>query len=134
MKQSDHFRENAENCAQLAERATDDATHKRYGRMEAAWLALVKSKTGWMLKYPRGECRPNSQPWSTAILAYIFTGAIFAAKPFGVMRYAASLPSPLRSIQPFPSSFDINFGLSGKLVCAAMRRHANTVETAVHDA
>jgi hypothetical protein len=44
MKQSDHFRENAVNCAQLAERATDDATHKRYKRMEAAWLALANEQ------------------------------------------------------------------------------------------
>ena len=44
MKQSDHFRENAENCAQLAERATDDATHQRYKRMEAAWLALAEEQ------------------------------------------------------------------------------------------
>ena len=42
MKQSDQFRENAENCAQLAERATDDA--KRYKRMEAAWLALAEEQ------------------------------------------------------------------------------------------
>ena len=38
MKQSDHFRENAENSAQLAERAADQAAHKR---MEAAWIALA---------------------------------------------------------------------------------------------
>jgi hypothetical protein len=44
MKQSDHFRENAENCAQLAERATDDAAHKRYKRMEAAWRALAEEQ------------------------------------------------------------------------------------------
>jgi hypothetical protein len=29
MKQSQHFLENAENCAQLAERATDEPTRKR---------------------------------------------------------------------------------------------------------
>jgi len=89
----------------------------------SAWKRLGsrwrKSKTGWMAKYPREESRPSNQPRSTP--AYIFTGAIFAAKPFGVMRYAASLPSLLRSIQLFLSSFDINFGLSGKLVA---RRHA----------
>ena len=44
MKQSDHFRENAENCAQLAERAPNEATHKRYKRMEAAWLALAEEQ------------------------------------------------------------------------------------------
>jgi hypothetical protein len=35
VKQSQEFLENAENCAQLAERAADDPTHKRYKRMEA---------------------------------------------------------------------------------------------------
>jgi hypothetical protein len=41
MKQSQHFLENAENCAKLAERATDEPTRKRYKRMEAAWRALA---------------------------------------------------------------------------------------------
>jgi hypothetical protein len=41
MKDSDDFRENADNCAQLAERATDEPTHQRYKRMEAAWRALA---------------------------------------------------------------------------------------------
>ena len=44
MKQSDSFRENAENCAQLAERATDQPTHLRYKRMEAAWRALAEEQ------------------------------------------------------------------------------------------
>ena len=44
MKQSQHFLENAENCAQLAERATDEPTHKRYKRMEAAWRALAQEQ------------------------------------------------------------------------------------------
>jgi hypothetical protein len=41
MTQSQHFLENAENCAKLAERATDEANYKRYQRMEAAWRALA---------------------------------------------------------------------------------------------
>jgi hypothetical protein len=41
MKRSDDFRENADNCAQLAERATDEPTYQRYKRMEAAWRALA---------------------------------------------------------------------------------------------
>ena len=41
MKQSDHFLENAENCAQLAERAPNEAAFRRYKRMEAAWRALA---------------------------------------------------------------------------------------------
>jgi len=44
MKQSDHFRENAENCAQLAERAADEPTHLRYKRMEEAWRALAEEQ------------------------------------------------------------------------------------------
>jgi len=40
-KQSDTFRENAENCAQLAEIAKDEPTFQRYKRMEAAWRALA---------------------------------------------------------------------------------------------
>jgi hypothetical protein len=42
MKQSDHFRENAENCAQLAERAADEPTHLLYKRIEEAWRALAR--------------------------------------------------------------------------------------------
>jgi len=44
MKQSQHFLENAENCAQLAERAIDEPAHKRYKRMEAAWRALAEEQ------------------------------------------------------------------------------------------
>ena len=41
MRQSQHFLKNAENCAQLAERAPDEPAHNRYKRMEAAWRALA---------------------------------------------------------------------------------------------
>ena len=41
MKQSEIFRENAENCAQLAESAESEPTFNRYKRMEAAWRALA---------------------------------------------------------------------------------------------
>ena len=44
MKQSEHFLENAENCAQMAERAPDEPTHNRYKRMEAAWRALAEEQ------------------------------------------------------------------------------------------
>jgi hypothetical protein len=44
MKQSEHFLENAENCAQLAERATDEPANRRYKRMEAAWRALAEEQ------------------------------------------------------------------------------------------
>jgi hypothetical protein len=41
MKQSDHFRENAENCRRLAERAPDHSSYLRYKRMEDAWRSLA---------------------------------------------------------------------------------------------
>jgi hypothetical protein len=44
MKQSDHFRENADNCALLAEKAPDEPTRNRYERMEAAWRALAQEQ------------------------------------------------------------------------------------------
>jgi hypothetical protein len=44
MKQSQHFLDNADNCAQLAERASDEPTYNRYKRMEAAWRALAKEQ------------------------------------------------------------------------------------------
>jgi ATP/maltotriose-dependent transcriptional regulator MalT len=54
MKQSQHFLDNAENCAQLAERASDEPTHNRYRRMEAAWRALAKEQD-WL----DGETSPS---------------------------------------------------------------------------
>jgi hypothetical protein len=41
MKQSDIFRDNAEHCLQLAERADGRPAHKRYSRMADAWTALA---------------------------------------------------------------------------------------------
>ena len=41
MKQSDHFRENADNCQRLAERAHDHAAYLRYKRMQDAWRSLA---------------------------------------------------------------------------------------------
>ncbi|MCA1394785.1 MULTISPECIES: hypothetical protein [Bradyrhizobium] len=54
MKQSQHFRDNAENCAQLAERADDGPTYNRFKRMEAAWRALAKEQD-WL----DGETSPS---------------------------------------------------------------------------
>ena len=39
--QSEILRENADNCAFLAEAAPDEPTFLRYKRMQAAWLALA---------------------------------------------------------------------------------------------
>jgi hypothetical protein len=44
MKLSDTFRENAANCAELAEAATTRPTIARYRRMEKAWLDLAKEQ------------------------------------------------------------------------------------------
>ena len=44
MKQSEIFRENAENCAHLAEGATSEPVFNRYKRMEAAWRALANEQ------------------------------------------------------------------------------------------
>jgi len=59
MKQSEIFRENAENCAHLAESATNEPTFLRYKRMEAAWRALADEQD-WL----DGEVSPA--PTSTA--------------------------------------------------------------------
>jgi hypothetical protein len=54
MKQSDVFRENAENCAQLAEAATSEPAFQRYRRMEASWRALADEQD-WL----DGEISPE---------------------------------------------------------------------------
>ena len=57
MKQSQHYLDNAENCAQLAERAKDEPTYKRFKRMEAAWRALAEEQD-WL----DGEVSPTKPP------------------------------------------------------------------------
>jgi hypothetical protein len=44
MKQSQQFLENADSCAELAERAADQPTYHRFKRMEAAWRALAEEQ------------------------------------------------------------------------------------------
>ena len=44
VKDSDTFRENASNCAELAAATENEPTKNRYKRMEAAWLALAKEQ------------------------------------------------------------------------------------------
>jgi len=55
-KQSDTFRDNAQNCADLAEIAKDEPTYQRYKRMEAAWRALADEQD-WL----DGERSPVSR-------------------------------------------------------------------------
>jgi hypothetical protein len=57
IKDSDIYRQNADNCLQLAEAAQDEAAYKRYKRMEAAWLALAEEQD-WL----DGERSPIDQP------------------------------------------------------------------------
>jgi hypothetical protein len=44
MRQSDLFRENADNCLQLAERSEAEPAFKRYMRMAQAWTALAEEQ------------------------------------------------------------------------------------------
>jgi hypothetical protein len=55
-KQSELFRENAENCSQLAEAADDEPRFLRYKRMEAAWRALADEQD-WL----DGEVGPKDE-------------------------------------------------------------------------
>jgi hypothetical protein len=57
MKQSEIFRENAENCAHLAESAPSEPVFNRYKRMEAAWRALADEQD-WL----DGEVSPSRIP------------------------------------------------------------------------
>ena len=43
-KRSQQFLNNAENCADLAERAKDEPSYKRFKLMEAGWLALAQEQ------------------------------------------------------------------------------------------
>jgi len=43
-KQSQQYLNNAENCAELAERAKDEPTYKRFKLMEAGWLAMAREQ------------------------------------------------------------------------------------------
>ena len=44
MKQSDLYRQNAENCAQMAEAARGEPAYNRCKRMKSAWLALAEEQ------------------------------------------------------------------------------------------
>ncbi|WP_315810969.1 MULTISPECIES: hypothetical protein [unclassified Bradyrhizobium] len=58
MKRSDLFRENADNCLQLAERAEGEPAFRRYRRMAQGWKALALQQD-WLDGEiaPLGECR-----------------------------------------------------------------------------
>jgi hypothetical protein len=46
IRESDIYRQNADNCLQLTEAAVDEAAYKRFKKMEAAWLAWRRNRTG----------------------------------------------------------------------------------------
>jgi hypothetical protein len=50
MKQSDHFRENAENCARLAEAATNEPLHLRYKQWKQPGSLWPTSRIGLIAK------------------------------------------------------------------------------------
>jgi len=54
VKQSEIYRQNAENCAYLAEGASDEPTRQRYKRMEAAWRSIADEQD-WL-----GAKRPSA--------------------------------------------------------------------------
>ena len=44
IKESDIYRQNAENCMQMAEAAQGEPAYNRFKRMKAAWLALAEEQ------------------------------------------------------------------------------------------
>ncbi len=44
MPNAKRLRENAENCAEMAEGANDDASRRRYRRMEQTYLRLAETE------------------------------------------------------------------------------------------
>lgn len=58
MKQSDIFRDNADNCLQLAERAEGQPAHKRFSRMADAWTALAHEQDWLDGEIPPVAARP----------------------------------------------------------------------------
>jgi hypothetical protein len=55
MTTAQQYRENADNCAQLAEAAENEPARKRFKRMEEAWRALAEEQD-WL----DGEKTPQS--------------------------------------------------------------------------
>ena len=91
MKQSDHFRENAENCQRLAERATDHPTYLRYKRMEDAWLSLADEQD-WL----DGETPPGHYRGNLTATASLYGHALLCA----ALRRNPPATTPARSSQP----------------------------------
>ena len=60
-KQSDLFRQNAENCIELSEKSVGEPTVRRYRRMAKAWRALADEQA-WL----DGEVPPVAEMQQTA--------------------------------------------------------------------
>jgi len=60
-RQSDQYRQNAHNCAEMAELAKSEPAYKRFKRMEKAWLALAEQQD-WL----DGEIHPMANGFATA--------------------------------------------------------------------
>lgn len=56
IRQSEIYRQNAENCMHLAEAAENEPAFNRFKRMEVAWLALAEEQD-WL----DGETSPIDQ-------------------------------------------------------------------------
>jgi hypothetical protein len=79
MKQSEIYRQNAENCAYLAEGASNEPTRQRYKRMEAAWRALADEQDwldGETSPARKGEVEPAADSGSHAWVSLGFDGPV----------------------------------------------------------
>jgi hypothetical protein len=60
------FRENAENCLHLAERAEGAPAHKRYVRMAEAWTALADEQDWLDGEVPPAVTVPTTRTMASA--------------------------------------------------------------------
>ena len=67
MRHSDLFRENAENCLHLAERAEGAPAHKRYVRMAEAWTALADEQDWLDGEVPPAMLAQTSRAMASAV-------------------------------------------------------------------
>ena len=67
MKQSEIYRQNAENCAYLAEGALNEPTRQWYKLMEAAWSG-VADEHDWIDGAPSLAARAKDNPAQDALL------------------------------------------------------------------
>jgi hypothetical protein len=80
-KQSDTFRANAANCAELAEVAGNGPIFRRYKRMEAAWLALAEEQA-WLdgERSPIEPARTISEIQAGQMMGHLPVGAVIGER------------------------------------------------------